>query len=161
MGLTLPQFIAKLDTFAARVPLPELETMLRELELAPGELERYYSFSTGHYTRNPIALGPAYQALVLCWLPGQESVIHDHQGSSCAVRILEGECTEVAYDWQADGSLGERQGCCLDPGCICGTQDYDIAHYQPVLFAAPSFEFVVNELGHFFRTFSDASLRAA
>ena len=42
-----------------------------------------------------------------------------------------------------------------------GTMDYDIAHYQPVLFAAPSFEFVVNELGDFFRRFSDASLRAA
>jgi phenylalanine-4-hydroxylase len=42
-----------------------------------------------------------------------------------------------------------------------GTMEYDIAHYQPVLFAAPSFEFVVNELGHFFRTFSDGSLRAA
>ena len=42
-----------------------------------------------------------------------------------------------------------------------GTLDYDIAHYQPVLFAAPSFEFIVHELGDFFRTFSDASLRAA
>jgi cysteine dioxygenase len=124
--MTLSQFIAKLDTYAARVPLPELEALLAGLELAPGELEPYYTFSSGHYTRNPIALGPAYQALVLCWLPGQESVIHDHQGSSCAVRVLEGECTEVAYDWQPDGSLAERAGCCLGLGRICGTQDADI-----------------------------------
>jgi cysteine dioxygenase len=126
MGMTLPQFIARLDTYSERVPLAELETMLRELDITRGELERFYSFSPGHYTRNPIALGPAYQALVLCWLPGQESVIHDHQGSSCAVRVLEGECTEVAYAWQDDGSLAERPGCCLSEGCICGTQDADI-----------------------------------
>jgi len=40
------------------------------------------------------------------------------------------------------------------------TMDYDIAHYQPVLFAAPSFEFVVNELGDFFHSFGDASIAA-
>jgi phenylalanine-4-hydroxylase len=41
-----------------------------------------------------------------------------------------------------------------------GTTEYDIAHYQPVLYAAPSFEFVVNELGSFFRSFCDASAAA-
>ena len=38
-----------------------------------------------------------------------------------------------------------------------GTTDFDITTYQPVLFAAPSFEFVVNELGVFFRDFDDRS----
>jgi phenylalanine-4-hydroxylase len=41
-----------------------------------------------------------------------------------------------------------------------GTLDYDITRYQPVLFAAPSFEFVVNELGAFFRSFDDHSVAA-
>lgn len=39
-----------------------------------------------------------------------------------------------------------------------GTLDYDITRYQPVLFSAPSFEFVVNELGDFFRSFSERSV---
>ena len=38
-----------------------------------------------------------------------------------------------------------------------GTTDFDITRYQPVLFAAPSFEFVVDELGSFFRSFDDHS----
>ena len=38
-----------------------------------------------------------------------------------------------------------------------GTTDYDITTYQPVLFAAPSFDFVVANLGEFFRTFDDRS----
>jgi phenylalanine-4-hydroxylase len=42
-----------------------------------------------------------------------------------------------------------------------GTTEYDITHYQPVLFAAPSFDFLVVELGAFFRDFrDDASLVA-
>lgn len=38
-----------------------------------------------------------------------------------------------------------------------GTTDYDIAQYQPVLFAAPSFEFVLNELGDFFGSYEAAA----
>src|SRR5437016_5918131 len=86
VALTLQQFIARLNAYEQRAPLPELEALLTELDIAPHELDSCCSFAAGHYTRNPIALGPAYQALVLCWLPGQESVIHDHTGSSCAVR---------------------------------------------------------------------------
>lgn len=126
MSLTLQQFIAKLDSYQERVPLAEVERLLREVEVKVETLGQFISFSPGHYTRNPIALGPAYQALVLCWLPGQESVIHDHTGSSCGVRVLEGACTEIAFTWQADGSLAERPACVLPPGAICGTQDNDI-----------------------------------
>lgn len=36
-----------------------------------------------------------------------------------------------------------------------GTQDYDITQYQPVLFAAPSFEAMVDRLGTFFTTYDD------
>jgi phenylalanine-4-hydroxylase len=36
-----------------------------------------------------------------------------------------------------------------------GTLAYDITRYQPVLFEAPSFEFLVDELGRFFDEFGD------
>ncbi len=61
------------------------------------------------------------------------------------------------------GEIEEFRGAELRPLDLLemGTIEYDITHYQPVLFAAPSFEFVVNELGHFFRTFDDRSVAAA
>jgi phenylalanine-4-hydroxylase len=34
-----------------------------------------------------------------------------------------------------------------------GTLEYDITHYQPVLFVAPSFESMYDRLAEFFRTF--------
>jgi len=36
-----------------------------------------------------------------------------------------------------------------------GTLEYDISHYQPVLFAAPSFDEMVGELGGFFDSYDD------
>lgn len=38
-----------------------------------------------------------------------------------------------------------------------GTLDYDITQYQPVLYAAPSMDFVFDELGAFFDDFTDAT----
>jgi phenylalanine-4-hydroxylase len=35
------------------------------------------------------------------------------------------------------------------------TQEYDITHYQPVLFAATSFEHILSDLGAFFSTYDD------
>ncbi|MHB8682163.1 MAG: phenylalanine 4-monooxygenase [Acidimicrobiales bacterium] len=40
-----------------------------------------------------------------------------------------------------------------------GRQDYDITHYQPVLFEAPSIEFVIAELGAFFDGYDEAWFR--
>jgi phenylalanine-4-hydroxylase len=37
-----------------------------------------------------------------------------------------------------------------------GTLDYDITHYQPVLFAAESFDRMVDDLGTFFAGYDDA-----
>lgn len=40
-----------------------------------------------------------------------------------------------------------------------GTRTYDIAHYQPVLFASASFEQMVADLGEFFRTYDETWYR--
>lgn len=40
-----------------------------------------------------------------------------------------------------------------------GTQDYDITHFQPVLFAAPSLAWMIDELGAFFDAYDDDSHR--
>ena len=36
-----------------------------------------------------------------------------------------------------------------------GTRAYDITHYQPVLYASPSFEQMVADLGEFFRIYDE------
>jgi phenylalanine-4-hydroxylase len=41
-----------------------------------------------------------------------------------------------------------------------GTCDYDITHYQPVLFAARSYERLLVDLGDFFRRYDEAWFRA-
>jgi phenylalanine-4-hydroxylase len=41
-----------------------------------------------------------------------------------------------------------------------GTRDYDITHYQPVLFAARSYERLIRDLGDFFRSYDEGWFRS-
>jgi predicted metal-dependent enzyme (double-stranded beta helix superfamily) len=47
--------------------------------------------------------------LLLCWLPGQRTVIHDHGGSYGVVRILSGELSEVLFAREGDGRPLQRR----------------------------------------------------
>ncbi len=55
------------------------------------------------------------------------------------------------------GELDAFRGAEMRPWDIVamGTLDYDISHYQPILFEAASFDRLVDELSEFFDGFSD------
>ena len=92
---TLPDLIAYLDGLSERAPLDELLDLLACVEVDPADLADHVRFSAQGYTRNLVRAGPWYHLLVLCWKNGQRSPIHDHAGSSCAVRVLRGVLTET------------------------------------------------------------------
>jgi cysteine dioxygenase len=120
------QFLSMLDAYGERIPLPELEEKLRELDLDFEQVEELALFSDETYRRNLLREGPAYQALILCWLPGQESPLHDHLGSSCGMRVIRGVCSEEFYDRADDGSLEQIFAREHAQGCVCGAQDENI-----------------------------------
>ncbi|ORY00569.1 cysteine dioxygenase type I, partial [Basidiobolus meristosporus CBS 931.73] len=62
--------------------------------------QRYALFDKYKYTRNLVDDGNGqFNLLVLCWGEGQQSPIHDHAGSHCVMKILDGELTESQYHW--------------------------------------------------------------
>ncbi|MCA9311440.1 MAG: cysteine dioxygenase family protein [Phycisphaerales bacterium] len=126
MGLTLAEFCRQLDGYDERVPLDELETLVSELVISPEEVEPYLQFNEKGYQRNLVHEGPACQVLMLCWLNGQRSPIHDHVGSSCAVRVIEGSLLETVFEHGENGMIYATHSNALEEGQICGSQDSDI-----------------------------------
>ena len=59
---------------------------------------RFARFDPEIYTRNLVARNAAFEMLVLCWSPGQESPIHDHSGQHCFMGVLEGEVEEIQFE---------------------------------------------------------------
>jgi len=108
-----------------RISLPELQQRLDDERISAASLADYIHFSDERYSRNLVAHGPQFYALVLCWKPGQASPIHDHRGASCGVRVIEGTATETSYRWQ-DGQLVVDRVTTMQAGEVCGSFDDDI-----------------------------------
>lgn len=60
-------------------------------------------FDARGYVRQRLFRNDAWELLLLCWLPGQGTVVHDHGGAWGAVRILVGALHERRYAWHGEG----------------------------------------------------------
>jgi cysteine dioxygenase len=66
----------------------------------PSEFERYLKTDPEHpskYTRNLIYGDDQMDVIMMCWPPGSQSTIHDHDASSCWVTVVEGVVHEVQF----------------------------------------------------------------
>jgi cysteine dioxygenase len=124
-----------LDRYSGRISLAVLRDWIAQTDIALNIVRPFLQFSPDHYVRNLLHAGPSYQALVICWRSGQRSPIHDHRGSSCAVKVMSGVATETFFAKAANGMLyatGSRQ---LAAGDACASQDADVhqmSNLQPV-----------------------------
>lgn len=121
----IDKLIDWLRGFEERISLPELQARLDDDRISVASLADYIRFSDDRYSRNLLAHGPQFYALVLCWKPGQASPIHDHKGASCGVRVIEGTATETSFRWQ-DGRLLPDRVTSMHAGEVCGSFDDDI-----------------------------------
>jgi cysteine dioxygenase len=118
--------LRELDSYDSRIPLAVLNDWLKRMRVTLDDVRPFLCFSADHYVRNLMHAGPSYQALVLCWHSGQRSPIHDHRGSSCAVKVIAGVATETIFAQAANGMMyatGSRQ---LATGDSCASQDADV-----------------------------------
>src|SRR5262249_27648499 len=99
MARTLEALFRYLDGLKGRAPLESLVAELRELNITTDNLAQHIHFTDGRYARNLVRSGKYYHLWVLCWKNGQRSPIHDHLGSSCAVKVLRGTATETIFEF--------------------------------------------------------------
>ncbi len=134
MAQTLKALLMKLDARQEAIPLAELEAALATTELQDADFRRAAIFGERTYRRNLLHEGPNYHALVLCWRAGQRSPIHDHSGSSCAVRVLQGVATETSITLTAQGLVYATASRDCQVGAVLGSFDGDahqISNLQP------------------------------
>jgi cysteine dioxygenase len=122
----LHNLFAYLDQLDGRALLEELVAELARTEVSCDHVADFIRFSERGYTRNLVKGGPWYNLLVLCWKNGQRSPIHDHAGSSCAVRVLRGTATETAFAFAPNGHVWATGSRHHRPGAVLGSQDSDL-----------------------------------
>ena len=79
--------------------LAELAERLRDTRIDWKLVNALTRYERQHYTRRTLARTPACELLLVCWLPGQGSRVHDHGGSYGASLVLRGELEETRFAW--------------------------------------------------------------
>lgn len=98
-------------------PLPErresipslswLVDRLRDSRPDWGLLESLVQFDEARYVRRTLAKTEACELLLVCWGPGQGSLVHDHGGSAGVSLMVRGAVRETRYAWAGDRLLPE------------------------------------------------------
>jgi cysteine dioxygenase len=122
----LASVFAELDEHERPIPLAGLQSWMERCPLEVEDIRRFSRFSPERYVRNLMWQSVCYQALVLCWRSGQRSPIHDHVGSACVVRVMEGRAIETVFQRAANGMIFAASSRELVPGQICASEDNDI-----------------------------------
>jgi cysteine dioxygenase len=104
----------------------ELDALLRKLELEPEELREHLNFKPNTYTRRRLFRSDLCEMLVLCWLPGHRTAIHDHNGSYGAIRICEGAMEEEIFAQNTAGAVEFATMHMRAAGDVTGTDVPDI-----------------------------------
>ncbi|WP_158253607.1 cysteine dioxygenase [Chromobacterium alticapitis] len=106
--------------------LEQMRLFFHALRLSPSELAPFRLFDEDQYRRNRIHLNEHCELLLLCWQAGQRSKIHNHKGSLCGVRVLEGVATETVFERTPAGLAAPRETRELAVGSLAINADTDI-----------------------------------
>ena len=126
MSLSPKQLFDTIDGAQGTLSLEQLIAHMQELAISMDDVRHAIRFDDTRYARNLLHAGRTFHAMLLCWKPGQSSPIHDHRGSMCGVRVMQGECAESCYSSDATGQLSNEKVSHFHPGQVCGSHDADI-----------------------------------
>jgi cysteine dioxygenase len=126
MSFGLEELVAYCEQASSPLAVEELASLLRAVRLDPRAVAPYVRFDGEVYCRNSILRTDHVQLLVMCWSSGQLSPIHDHAGSACGIRVLNGRATEIVYAQTPCGLLTPQKSSHLEAGEISVSFDRDI-----------------------------------
>ena len=85
--------------------IPTVQAMVGDGALDETTLRPYIGSRTDKYARRLVHRGPHFEMLVLTWLPGQFTPVHNHAGSLGWVRLIRGQIAEDSYKLVPGASL--------------------------------------------------------
>lgn len=96
-----------IDDFIARLCRFEQGLITRDsvldfcdsVQISDSSLAPYVHYDEKFYTRNLIYRDALFEVMTICWLPGQKTAVHTHNGQLCWMRTQRGTLSVVDYKW--------------------------------------------------------------
>ena len=92
----------------------QVSEFLAQLHLSSDAFAPYLLWNVERYARNLIYRDQFFEVIALCWLPGQRTPIHSHNGQLGWMTVVQGELTCRNYRFvrpmvRASGAVSDRQ----------------------------------------------------
>lgn len=122
----LQAIVSQLAALSSPLEVAQGLALLEPISVTAAAASAWTRFDERFYTRTSVFRSASAELLVMGWLGGQMSPLHNHRGSICALRVLAGEGLEVNYERLNIGLLSpcsvSRQGV----GFISASADADV-----------------------------------
>ena len=134
---SFPKLRPLLDYLSGLEHAADLDTvrqLLESLDVCRADLEPVCIFKADRYQRNMIRKTRWFELVCLCWGSGQRTPIHDHAGSSCGFKVIEGVASETRFETTPSGLLCAEWTKHHERGYVCASGEADIhqvANMQP------------------------------
>ena len=101
----LSWLVGELDVHNGVLDEPTVRRLLVQARLNLTEVGSYVEQRTDSYARRRVVRRDNYELLVLTWTPSQGSVAHDHSGSLCGLKVVQGSLEEQLFEDLPDGRV--------------------------------------------------------
>jgi cysteine dioxygenase len=126
LSTPLQSVVDQLHALRRTATIDDLTRILSSVSLRRADVQLFERFNPHCYSRNPVTSSEHFELLCICWRSGQSSLVHDHTGSACGVRVIEGEMVETIFEPVAADSARPVLTRTFGNGYVCGSVDRDI-----------------------------------
>jgi uncharacterized NAD(P)/FAD-binding protein YdhS/predicted metal-dependent enzyme (double-stranded beta helix superfamily) len=114
----LAWLIGELDLYKGSLDPRTVRELLERAHLDLSEVAPYVEPRGDSYARRCVVRRENYEVLVLTWSPAQGSAAHDHSGSLCGLKVVQGSLAEELFSKSPDGRVRRTAKEHLGPGQI-------------------------------------------
>lgn len=131
--ICVKELVSHLDQSSQPLSLPVIRFLLEHVRVDQETIEELSVFDRNQYHRRYLYQSDNVEVLILGWLNGQRSRIHDHEGSNCGVKVLKGEATETYFKRVENGHIFALGSTKLERDQVtssCDNQIHQISNLQ-------------------------------
>lgn len=120
--LSLQTFVDRLHRLGPNdITVPRVEDLLADGDLDDATLRPYIGARTDKYARRLVERTRWFDVMVLTWMPGQYTPVHNHAGNYGWVRLVRGQIAEESFRLVPGASVPNAAvACSVDgrTGCV-------------------------------------------
>lgn len=123
--VSITNFVETLKSFEGE-PITRDRVLHYCLEAAVdrSSLGPYTHFRSDFYTRNLVYRDDLFEVMAVCWMPGQRTVIHTHNGQLGWMSVEQGALAVVNYKWLGCNASDNQNVVGMD--CLAGATELDL-----------------------------------